>query len=111
MPRFVRHRRRYTPTQIHNILTAFDSSGLSITSFAKRRRIAPTTLSRWIRQRSESRQQDESPCLVPVEVVASEVQAREPFEVHFGNGCMVRVSPTFDADALVRLLKVVKDAC
>jgi len=112
MARIVRYRHRYTAREIKRMLSAFESADCSMTAFARSRGIAPATLRRWLRRRSEAEDAERSMTrLVPVEVVASPVVAEDPVEIVLTNGRVIRVRASFDAEALGRLLPIVERGC
>jgi transposase-like protein len=94
------------------LVTRWEASGESAAEFASRVGTGAATLYRWRRELRRA-PAVKAPGLSPAKLV--EVQplmraADEPFEVRLGGGRSVWVPPSFDADALGRLLRVLEAA-
>ena len=88
-------RRRRTQEETERILHAYDSSGLSQAKFAKRNRVALTTLQWWLKRRRErGGYGDRTPVLTPVTVRAEEGVVL--IEIALANGRALRAP--IDAD-------------
>jgi len=68
-----RVRRRHTPTQILQLLSAFDRSGLSAFAFARKRGMTYDVLRRWLIRRDQSRGRWPATALSAVATVAGSV--------------------------------------
>ena len=93
------------------LVAEWQTGDLSQKAFAKRKGIAPTTLSWWAcRLRGEAREQG---ALVPVAVVVEDPPAASgEFRIELVGGRTVQVPVSFDGAALRRLVAVLEDgAC
>lgn len=84
-------------------------SGEPADEFAAKRGIKPKTLQWWAWNLGGAQLEATRPLEV-IEVVQAATALAERFEVHLPNGRCVGVPPTFDTDALARLLSVVEGA-
>ena len=100
-----------TAAEIERLVDAYHRSGLTQQAFARRRGLAPATLSDWLRRgrRGKKKRSEPSvPAVVPVRVVDAPAPVAEPFEIVLTNDRVVRVGPTFDEGASRKLLSVVE---
>jgi len=107
-----RHRRRWTPKEAKKVLEAQVESGLTVSAFAAREGLSAQRLFRWRRQLGASAPNPPTfEEIVPSNAVALVGEAAEEashrFEVVLCSGVIVRVSESFNAEALRRLLFVV----
>jgi len=94
-------RRRWTVEVARAALSALAASGLSVAAFAAREGLDAQRLYGWRRRLGPP--ESVSPSFV--EVTSAAVT---PMEVVLRSGHVVRLSPSFDAAALVRLLEVLE---
>ena len=85
------------------------ASGEAADTFAAKRGIKPKTLQWWAWNLGSAQLEPMRPLEV-IEIVHAVAPPAERFEVHLANGRCVGVPPTFDAEALGRLLGVVEAA-
>ena len=92
------------------LVAEWRAGDLSQKAFARRKGIAPTTLSWWsCRLRSEAREQG---ALVPVAVVEDPPAVPGEFRLELAGGRTVQVPASFDGPALRRLVAALEDgAC
>ncbi len=111
-PRKTKRRTRWTLELARKVLAELAESGMSVGAFAAGRRLHPQRLYRW-RQRlaQESAPATEAPTFAEVTVRGRGRQQcdLERFEVELGRGRIVRVGPSFDAEALRRLVRVLEE--
>jgi transcriptional regulator with XRE-family HTH domain len=101
----MRRRKKRSRAEWTRLVTEWQAGDLSQQAFAKRKGIAPTTLSWWAcRLRREAQEQG---ALVPVDVVA-DAPAGGEFRVEVASGRTVFVPASFDAAALRRLVAVLE---
>lgn len=91
------------------LVAAWRASGVSQQAFATRKGIATTTLSWWSCRLRREAAASSAPALVPVRVVDAGVPTAD-FVVRLRGGVEVAVPPSFDADALRRLLRALEAA-
>lgn len=104
-----RPRRARSRAEWEALVAEWRAGNLTQQAFAKRKGIAPTTLSWWsCRMRREART-DAAPALVPVRVMDAGAAAAE-FVVRLAGGIELTVPASFDADALRRLLGALEGA-
>lgn len=84
-------------------------SGEAADALAARRGIKPKTLQWWAWNLGSAQPEPVRPFEV-IEIVHAAAAPAERFEVHLPNGRCVGVPPSFDTDALARLLSVVEAA-
>lgn len=107
-----RSRRRWTAKDAREALAAAEESGQSLREFGAEHGLEPHRLSRW-RRRLQGPVTTEAPAFE--EVPASRLEEakrhdlRERFEVVLRSGRVVRVSESFEPEALRRLLSVVDE--
>lgn len=107
-----RSRRRWTAEEAREALAAAEESGQSLRVFAAEHGLEVHRLSRW-RRRLQGAVRPEAPAFeeVPASGLeeAKRLDLRERFEIVLRSGRVVRVSESFEADALRRLLSVVDE--
>lgn len=99
--------RRWTEAEARELLAALEQSGRSITAFAAARGLDPQRLYYWRRRVAGGDR------ITFRELVVRPAQSAPqpmPFEILLGSGHVVRVPPSFDGEALGRLLEVLR-AC
>lgn len=111
-------RYRWTAERARTILAELASSGLSVPEFAARHGLDSQRVYRW-RHRLGERPATLVPTVRFAEVLIGRAgkvvgsRAGQPggerFEVELRGGTIVRVGPSFDADALRRLLRVLNE--
>ena len=90
-------------------LVEYRSSGSSVVDFCRRRRLPPHQFYWWKRRLSfldgqdEEGQAENEPGFIPVRVPAFSFSVGL-IEVVHPNGCVIRIPPRFDTDALRRVL-------
>ena len=94
-------RRRHTATEIHEILTDLESSGLNRREFAINRGIALSTLQNWIRKHGKQVIVG-LPEVIPLGTVLT---ASNPIEIELRGGEIVRLGPGFCGQDLKTVLK------
>jgi hypothetical protein len=107
--------------QMRGVLRELARSGLSLRAFARRRGIAPGTLSWWrfiTRRRDQvgrgARRGPRPPRFVEIGIAAEDVRPRgEPvvFEVVLSRGRAIRVPAGFDPGTLQRLVATLEAPC
>jgi hypothetical protein len=89
-------------------IAQWQTSGLSVTAFCARHRLATASFYAW--RRTLQRRAAERPTFLPIEVVADTPPARGGvLEVVLADGRCVRVPPGFDAATLRQLLAVLRE--
>ena len=83
-------------------------SGLSVRAFAERHGVSPDTLTYWKYKRRGARPTRTT--FAPVQVIDDGNMRGREFVLEL-DGVGVRIPPDFDADALVRLLAIVRRPC
>lgn len=107
-----RRSRRWTPEDAREALAAAEVSGQPLVRFAAEHGLSVHRLSRW---RKRLREHEATTTPVFEEIPTSRLRearsndAQERFEIVLRSGRVVRVSDTFDAEALRRLLSVVDE--
>jgi transposase-like protein len=110
-----RRRRRWTSKEAKEVLEAQVESGLTVNAFAVREKLDPHRLYSWRRRLSASA--PKPPAFE--EIVSGHVApslaeptpaARDRLEIELRSGLIVRVSESFNAEALRRLLGVIDGA-
>jgi hypothetical protein len=106
----MRKRKKRSRAEWTKLVEEWQAGELGQRAFARRRGIAPTTLSWWAwRLRSEAR---DRAALVPVEVIDDAPASTGEFRVEVAGGRTVVVPASFDATALRRLVSALEDgAC
>jgi len=102
--------RRRTRREWMSLVAEWRGSGLSQGAFGRKRGIAPASLSYWVCRLR--REQGSRATLLPVRLVEAAPVAAADFRLDLARGRTLYVPPSFDADALGRLLAVLeRDAC
>jgi len=119
-------RRRWTAQQKAQIVEESFATGAVVAEVARRHDVNANQLHRWRQQAREEHLGDEvAAAFVPVEISAASpaaspstaglppsVRARRPgsgmIEIELGDGCRVRADSDVDADALCRVLDVLR---
>ena len=105
----MRRRQRPRPREEWEALVReWRTGGLTQKEFARRKGIAPTTLS-WWSCKVGARGRRRAPAFVPVEVVGG-AEAGGSFRLDLGDGRTLHVPALFDGDALRQLLAVLERA-
>lgn len=103
-------RRRRRRDEWRSLVAEWKRSGVTATEFAKHAGVHVKTLQYW-KYKLASAAEPRSPELAKiVEVQPARLPADERFEVRLAGGRCVGVPPSFDADALERLLRVLEAA-
>jgi hypothetical protein len=94
---------------------AWRSSGLPLATFARQHGLGPTRI-RWWRTRlgeQASFSLSAPSAVVPVTIVGTSAQSAElsRMEIVLASGHVVRIGPDFDADALLKLVRVLETSC
>lgn len=98
---------RWTEIEAREVLRAWRKSGMTISEFARRRRLVPERLYHW-RKKLDCGEDVE---MVAVSVVDPAPRPRgEPVLVLLRNGHMLKLGRGFDEEALERVVAVL-DAC
>ncbi len=116
-------RRRWTPTEKQRIVEESLTADTTVADVARRHDIHPNLLHLWRRQARQGRLGGETvPALVPVEITSTPAPAYGPqlpvsspaqraragiIEIEF-SGCRVRVDRDVDAEALQRVLELLR---
>jgi len=101
--------RHWTLDDARRVLSAFESSGLTLTAFAAREGLQPQRLYKWRRrlsERAEPLKFAEVPVSGESPTTFTTAVAGAGFEVVLRSGRLVRFDARFDATALRRLLSV-----
>jgi hypothetical protein len=97
------------------VVEAWRRSGLPSATFARQHGLGETRV-RWWRNRLDEparRPPSPSPTLIPVTIVETPASSakRSSMEVVLASGHVVRVGTDFDAEALVKLVRVLEASC
>ena len=96
--------KRWTREQAEHVLQAWRSSGQSVEAFARDRELPSQRLRYWFKRlgsQAGERNAGGGVSLLPVRVASSLGGA---VEIQTPGGCVVRVGPGFDEDALLRVV-------
>ena len=99
-------RRRHRREAVERLLHAYDAAGLSQAGFAKKNRIALTTLQYWLRRRREqgSDPKPRKPALVPVTLRPRAGAVGGQLEVVLTNGRELRLPVDTDVERVTSLV-------
>ena len=105
-------RRRWTSKEAKKVLEAQVESGLTMSAFAAREGLSAQRLYRWRRQLGGSAASPPTfeeivPSRAAPLLTGAAQSAGSPLEIVLRSGLIVRVSESFNAEALLRLLGVV----
>lgn len=97
------------------VVEALRKSGLPLAVFARQHGLGATRV-RWWRNRLEEREEAgpmTPAALVPVTLIGTSAPTAKPslMEVVLASGHVVRVGSDFDAEALVKLVRVLETSC
>jgi len=97
------------------VIEAWRRSGLPLATFARQHGLGATRV-RWWRNRLDERapQPPSAPVgLIPVTVVGTSIAVTKPptMEIVLASGHVVRVRDDFNAEALVKLVRVLETSC
>ena len=105
--------RKWSEREARIALAAWESSGLSLSAFARESGICDQRL-RWWRERLSA--QPAIPALLPVRIVrrapspaVTSAASGAVMEIALVTGRRVRVTPDFDDEAVARLVRVLED--
>jgi transposase-like protein len=109
-PRKTKHRTRWTPERARQVLAELEGSEMSVGAFATERGLHPQRLYRW-RQRmaTKIRAATEAPAFAEITVRGHDREPGGRFEIELARGRIVRVGPSFDAEALRRLVQLLEE--
>jgi transposase-like protein len=111
-PPSTKRRTRWTPERARQVLAELEGSELPVAAFATQCGLHPQRLYRWRRRMAtKARAITQAPAFAEVTVRRHDREhgVREGFEIELGRGRIVRVGPSFDAEALRRLLRVLEE--
>jgi transposase-like protein len=103
------NRPRWTEQEARAALAALERSGMSVREFAAKHGLDPQRLWSW-RRRVAGGDRTTFQELIVRPAAASAAGGGEAFEVVFGSGVVVRVPPSFESAALVRLVEALAQA-
>jgi hypothetical protein len=109
----VRRRRRHrSREEIATILSAFDQSGQSAVAFARREKLALSTLRLWLSRRGTARVgRRQVPLLIPVTLPTVASAVEPPFEVMLTNGRVLRFARGLGPDELAAVCEALERPC
>jgi hypothetical protein len=101
-------RRQFTAEEKAELVTACQSSGLSLRDFAERQGIAASNLQRWVHQEHRSARLRKPAPLVEVPNLMAPPPGRGAYRLHFPDGVELELPPGFEVEevrALAQLLR------
>lgn len=112
MARRGRKRRRWSQSEVAELLRRFDGSGQSQTAFSRETGVALTTLQSWLRRRRQSHSAREKPAkVVPVRVTGQISPAGEHIEVKLSGGRLLCAPVGIDPVLLARYVRALETGC
>jgi len=111
-PRKPKRRTRWTPERARQVLAELEGSEMSVGAFATERGLHPQRLYRWRRRMAtKTRAATQAPAFAEITVRGHDREhgGLERFEIELGRGRIVRVGPSFDAEALRRLVRLLEE--
>ena len=109
-PRKSNRRTRWTPERAREVLAKLEGSEMSVGAFASEHRLHPQRLYRW-RQRmaTTTTAATQAPTFAEITVREHDRDFGGRFEIELARGRIVRVGPSFDTEALRRLVRLLEE--
>jgi len=109
-PRKPNRRTRWTAERARQVLAELEGSEMSVGDFATERGLHPQRLYRWRRRMAiETRAPTRAPAFAEIRVRGHDREPGGRFEIELAGGRIVRVGPSFDAEALRRLVQLLEE--
>jgi transposase-like protein len=111
-PRKPNRRTRWTAERARQVLAELEGSEMSVGAFATKRGLHPQRLYRWRRRMATTtRAATQASAFAEITLRGRDREqgGLERFEIELARGRIVRVAPSFDTEALRRLVRLLED--